>query len=379
MSTIPPFSVDHPPRRILIVRLGAVGDLVRTLAAVHLMRRAWPAARIGWVVEAHLASFLAGHPDVDQWITLDRRAFLARARRFDPRALGVVLDVRARMRDFDPELALDFQGSFKSGLASWLSGARVRMSFERRFVREWSHLFATHRVPIDPADRHRVRRALALARAAGAGAGEPAVDLALTDEEHARGRELASSWSASGPLVALAPFTSRLQAWKRYPLERWREIARSLAGRGMSVLIIAGPGEEQAAHALAAQSGPGVHVCEGIGLRALAALLGECALLIGGDTGPMHMAWAVGTPVLALFGPTDPVLNAPVGVGHDWLAPAERTRRDAPDKFPGITPDLVVERALAVLEGLRQRAPGASSSAQAFRSGRDASPSSGSS
>jgi lipopolysaccharide heptosyltransferase I len=357
VSTVPPFSVDRPPQRILVVRLGAVGDLVRTLPAVRQMRRAWPEARIGWLVEAHLASFLAGHPDVDEWLTLDRRTFLARARRFDPRALGVVLNARRRMHEFGPELTLDFQGSLKSGLASWLSGARVRMSFERRHVREWSHLFATHRVPLDDAERHRVRRALALARAAGAGDGEPVVDLALTEIERARARERAAHWKDSAALVALAPFTSRLQAWKRYPLERWSEIARALASRGMAVLVIAGPGEEREAHALAAASGEGVSVCEGIGLRDLAALLEQCTLLIGGDTGPMHMAWALGTRVVALFGPTDPGLNSPVGNGHAWLAPEVRTRRDAPDKFPGITPELVVERALAVLQaGDRSRA-----------------------
>jgi heptosyltransferase-1 len=204
------------------------------------------------------------------------------------------------MRAFGPELALDFQGSLKSGLASWLSGARVRMSFERRHVREWSHLFATHRVSLDAADRHRVRRALALARAAGAGEGEPVVDLALTEEERARARERASRWRGSGAsLVALAPFTSRLQAWKRYPLERWSEIARALATRGMTVIVIAGPGEEREGHALAAASGPGVSVCEGLGLRDLTTLLGAARSSSAVTRGPMHMAWAVGTRVVA--------------------------------------------------------------------------------
>ncbi len=331
------------------MRLGAVGDLVRTLPAVSLMRSTWPGARIGWVIEQHLASFLAGHPHVDRWITLDRRAFLQRIGRGDPRAVGVVLDLRKRLREFSPDLALDFQGSFKSGLACWLSGARVRVSFEGRHVREWSHLFSNHRVPLEPVDRNRVRRAVALARAAGAGAGMPDVHLALTAEERARGLEIWERLGGDDSTLALAPFSSRLQAWKRYPIERWREIARLLRKHGHLVLLVAGPGEEREAHALARECGEGVRVCEGLSLRELLAVLERCALLVGGDTGPMHMAWGVGTKVVAIYGPTDPELNAPMGTGHACLAPSTRTRRDAADKFPGISPQVVVERALALL------------------------------
>jgi lipopolysaccharide heptosyltransferase I len=341
-----------------MVRLGAVGDLVRTLPALHLLRQSWPETRIAWVVEEHLAPLLAGHPQIDAVFTIDRHGFLEEARRWSPKALGRIARLRGELRAFEPELAIDFQGCLKSGLASWLSGARVRLCFEREEVRERSHLFSNVRVPLPDRDRHRVRRALALARASGAGSASdeaaediPRVDLAFSVAERRRGRELQDRFGGVGRTVAIAPFTSRRQHWKRYPADRWRKVASDLAARDYSVLLIAGPGEEQEAHQLARDCGPGVGVCEGLELRELAAVLAGCDLLIGGDTGPMHMAWAVGTKVVAVYGPTLPALNSPVGEGHAWLAPDQRTDRDAADKFPGITPESIVESSLGVLEG----------------------------
>jgi ADP-heptose:LPS heptosyltransferase len=257
-----------------MVRLGAVGDLVRTLPALHLLRQSWPETRIAWVVEEHLAPLLAGHPQIDAVFTIDRHGFLEEARRWSPKALGRIARLRGELRAFEPELAIDFQGCLKSGLASWLSGARVRLCFEREEVRERSHLFSNVRVPLPDRDRHRVRRALALARASGAGSASdeaaediPRVDLAFRVAERRRGRELQDRFGGVGRTVAIAPFTSRRQHWKRYPADRWRKVASDLAARDYSVLLIAGPGEEQEAHQLARDCGPGVGVCEGLELR----------------------------------------------------------------------------------------------------------------
>ena len=336
-----------------MVRLGAVGDLIRTLPALHLMRDCWPQTRIGWVVEEHLSPLLADHPQLDEVFTIDRHGFLEEARRWSPKAIGRIARLRRELRDFRPTLAIDFQGCLKSGLASKLSGAKVRLSFERQHVRERSHLFANFKVPLRSESRHRVRRALALARAAGADDGHadrvPRVELAFTHEERRRGHELRLSAAGPGRTVAIAPFTSRRQHWKRYPVLRWREIAAALALRGYGVVLIAGPGEEGEAREIARASGKGVGVCEQVTLRELGAMLADCDLFIGGDTGPMHMAWAVGTKVVAVYGPTLPELNSPLGEGHAWLAPEHQTNRDAEDKFPGITPERVLACALDVL------------------------------
>lgn len=343
---IKPFSAEHPPRSLLVLRLGAVGDVVRTLPAVHLLRLTWPEAKIGWAVETGAAPLLKGHPDIDHVFVLPRGRLVREARRTPLTALKTLTRFVSEIRAFQPELALDFQSSFKSGLTAWLSRAPVRAGFDRPFDREGSHLFANWRISLAEARIHRVDRAVALARAVGANPAPLRADLALSAEELRKGTAQVAELVGARRAVALAPFTSRLQAWKRFPLARWAEVAQALAQAGHAVLVLAGPGEEEEARQLAAAAGPGVIPVEGLTLRELAALIASTDLFVGGDTGPMHIAWAVGVPVVAVYGPTDPVLNAPFGTGHTILAPAARSRRSDPDKFPGITAHTILAPAL---------------------------------
>ena len=357
MPALPPFRVDAPPARLLAVRLGAVGDVVRTLPAVRLLRRTWPATRIAWAVEPGAAPLVTGHPDVDEVIVLERRALERGAWRRPLAALGMLRGFVATLSGFAPTLSLDFQSSFKSGLVARLSGAPVRVGFDAPQDREGSHLFANHRVLLPEPRISRVLRAAALARAAGAEDGPLVADLALTVEDRRGAGAERARLAGDARLVALAPFSSVRQAWKRYPTERWATVAAGLAARGFAVGIVAGPAEQEEARALCAAAGAHVLPTAPLPLKPLAALLGGSDLVISGDTGPMHLAWAAGAPVVAIYGPTDPVLNAPWGEGHAVLAPAQPTARDDADKFPGIGPDLVLEHALARLAA----APGARS------------------
>ncbi|RMG42436.1 MAG: lipopolysaccharide heptosyltransferase family protein [Acidobacteria bacterium] len=343
--------------KILVSRLGALGDVVRTLPAVRLLRRTWPSARIGWVVEPPAAPLVAGHPDVDETIVFPRAEIAAAARRGPVAFCRAVRRVVSELRGFRPDLALDFQSSVKSGLCCLLSGAPSRVGFGRGADREASRLFATLRVPLEQPRINRVYRAVALARAAGALGGPLEIDLGLTEEELAEGRRRLDRLANGRRAVLIAPFSSRRQAWKRYPLRRWCEIARGLRDSGATPVVVAGPGEEDEARSLVARAGPGVALPLGLPLRALAALIAAGDLMIAGDTGPMHLAWAAGVPVIALFGPTDPVLNAPLGEGHVVLAPERPTERDAVDRFPSIDANRVLEHARRVLERGRPPRP----------------------
>ncbi|MDQ7007971.1 MAG: glycosyltransferase family 9 protein [Acidobacteriota bacterium] len=339
------------PRRVLVIRLGAVGDVVRTLPAVGLLRRAWPRARVAWAVETLSAPLLEGHPHIDQLVVLDRRRLQHLLRRLAPEAVRRIRDYRQSLRAFDAEVSLDFQGSLKSGLVAALAGAPKRFGFGARWAREGSHLFANHRVSLDPARRHRVLRAAALVEAAGVAPGGPLeADLALRPAELDQGRRRCRALCPTWPVVALAPFSSRRQAWKRYPLERWSAVARGLTERGVGVIILGGPGERQEAESLAEAAGHLAAVSTDLDLRGLAALIAACPVLVGGDTGPMHMAWATGARVVALYGPTDPALNAPFGKGHRVLAPPRPTSRRDADRFPGISPQRVIDSIFQVLE-----------------------------
>ena len=346
---VPP-GLERPPRRILVVRLGAIGDVVRTLPAVRLLRRTWPRARIAWLVEPPSLPLVSGHPDVDEVLLFPRGRIAGAARHLDPGFLSPLREFLDRLGSFRPDLSIDFQGSFKSGLLARLAGAPSRVAFDGPFSREGSHLFANHRVALPPDRVHRVLRAAWLARAAGARDGPLVADLALHADELARGLRERDRLAAGAPLVALAPFSSGRQAWKRWPLTRWTGVAARLAADGIRVVVVAGPGEEDDAARLAADAGPGVTFPGTWTLRELAAVLAHADLFVGGDTGPMHIAWAAGCRVLAVYGPTDPALNAPFGEGHRVLAPPSPTNRWSPDPFPGITPGRVAAEARAMLE-----------------------------
>jgi lipopolysaccharide heptosyltransferase I len=344
----PPLPSDRPPRSLLVVRLGAIGDIVRTLPAVRLLRRTWPGTRIVWAVEEGGRPLLEPHPDVDRVVVFPRRS-IARGLR-PPAAAGLALAWRfaAALRAERPELGLDFQGSLKSGLILRLSGAPLRVGFEPGLVRERSHLFTNVRVPLEPARIHRVERAAALARAVGAEDRPLEIELGLADSELEAGRRRREQLAGTEPPAFVAPFSSRRQSWKRYPLERWRRIVEGLRGEGLGVVVVHGPGDEQTeAERLAAESG--AVPCGPASLRELAALLAAGRVMVAGDTGPMHLAWAVGLPVVALYGPTDPVLNAPFGTGHAVVAPERPAPRHAADPYAGVEPERVLAEVRRVL------------------------------
>lgn len=345
------------PGRVLVVRLGALGDVVRTLPALRLIRRTWPESEVAWAVESSHSGLLAGHPDIDRLLVLERSRLQHAVKGLRSEAFGLLRAFISSVRQFGPDLALDFQSSLKSGLVCRLSGAPVRWGFARKDSRESSHIFATHHLPLPEPRTHRVERAASLARAAGALEGPLVADLALSPEELRSGRRIVEAAAGGRPALALAPFSSRRQAWKRYPLDAWAEVASRLSQGGATVLVVAGPAERQEARALIERAGAGVALVEDEGIRSLAAILAACRLFVGGDTGPMHIAWAVGTPVVALYGPTDPALNAPYGDGHVVLAPPAPTGRADHDRFPGLGPERVATAALRRLETVLQGAP----------------------
>ena len=358
----PPMTLVHsqtpepPPGRVLVVRLGAVGDVVRTLPAVRLVKNTWPGVTVGWAVEELSAPLLEGHPDIDRILLLPRRALARAAKGASPAALRLAGGFRREVKGFGADLTLDFQSSFKSGLVAWLSRAPRRFGFDKPFDREHSHLFANRRVRPRSLRQHRVQRAVDLALAAGAHHGPLIADLALTSGELDEGRSRFAALSPRPTTVTLAPFSSRRQSWKRYPLEAWAETIRRLADEGIGTLVLGGPGEREEAEALGRAAPGATTLSTDLPLRRLSSLIAAAPALIGGDTGPMHLAWAVGCRVVAIYGPTDPVLNAPFGEGHRVLAPSEPSRRDDSDRFPGVTPARIVQETREILESLSTEA-----------------------
>ncbi len=319
--------------RVLLIRLGAVGDVLRTLPALHLIRTSYPALHLAWLVEDPSRDLLVGHPEIDEIIVFPRREFREAALR--PRRLTKQLATLAEgLRERRFGVAIDFQGSFKSGLLARMSGAPRRVGFAPGFCREFSFLLTNEWVRPRERRLNRVERNLFMAERLGATSDEIEVILPERSDEGREAESLLGSINPAGvPVVLLSPGTSPRQRWKRWPVEHYARLASLLRSSvGALPLVAWGPGEEDLARSIASGSTGQAIVAPPTSLRILAAILRRCALFVGADTGPMHLAWGVGCPVVALFGPTDPRLNAPLGPAHFVLRAGRSTSNILPEQ-----------------------------------------------
>lgn len=309
-----------------MVRLGAVGDVLRTLPAVHLLRQTVPGLQISWIVEDLSRDLLVDHPDLAGVIRFPRSAFRAAASR--PWTLpGLLRSLGETLRAHRFTVAIDAQGSLKSAAVAALSGAPRRVGFAPGLCREMSFLLTNEWVRLPVPWLNRVDRNLRLAAALGARGDEITMSLVERDAEGRQAEEILREVSPDRRrVVVLSPGTSRRQRYKMWPAASYARLAESLRrSAGALPLISWGPGEEALAADIARESDGAAIVAPRSGLRLLAALLRRAALFIGADTGPMHLAWGVGCPVIAVFGPTDPRLNAPLGPNDVVLAGAGST------------------------------------------------------
>lgn len=277
------------------------------------LRAAYPGSHIAWLVEAEAASALVDQPWIDEVLRFPRAALTRALQRCEPGALwrelaGFVSVLRGRRFD----LVVDFHGLLRSGVLARLSGARRRVACAPPLGRELSHWFATDRARLSPARMSRFERNAGLVEYLGVA--EPPAALPFAVDATARARMEAQLAPGRVP-VALHPGSSRSTPYKRFGVEGYARVARELFEQlGVPSVVTAGPGSEEASLARAISDGaPGAArlAPPTPTLRELAALLAACRLCIASDSGPLHVAALVGTPVVQLLGPTDPVENAP--------------------------------------------------------------------
>jgi len=308
-----------PAVNILIVKLSALGDVVHTMPALNALRRHFPQAHISWLIEAMARDLVEGHPALDRLIVWRRREFEAAFRTGRWRtAWGIFNEARRQVRDRTFDLVIDFQGLLKSGLWVGLARGRRKVGFGRGMERsEGGHLFLTERVPAISMEVHALERSLRLLEAAGVPVGPIDYRLPITDTA----RQQATAFLAGngiGPAdrwIAIHPMT-RWQT-KLWFNDRFAAVADALTYPGLKVVFTGAPGDAPALDAIAASMKSRMIRTNGVGgLKVLAALLERASALVSTDTGPMHIAAAVGTPVVALFGPTAPNRTGPHGDRH---------------------------------------------------------------
>ena len=285
-----------PDARFLILRLGSLGDIVHTLPAVAALRDSFPGARIDWLVERKWEALLEGNFDLSGVVPLDRTSW------------GTHVSAIRTLRVAGYTSAIDFQGLYKSAVLGFLSGAPQRIGFEAGYARERGAVcFYTERAA--PAGRHKVEHNLALAACAGARKNVVRFPLSVPEEaQAAMDRRLAAGGLRE--FFVVSPGGGwRSKCW---PPERYGELCRELAQRrGWRAVVNFGPGEGGLAEAVRRAAAPAVPASFETDVPELMALLLRARLLVAGDTGPLHLASALGTPVVGLYGPTDPARNGP--------------------------------------------------------------------
>ena len=267
--------------RILVVRLGAMGDVLHALPAVASLKRSMPKARLSWVIDPKWAPLIESNPDVDETMRFDRRDWSS------VRALWSWL----RREPFD--VAVDFQGLIKSALIARASGARVRVGRTKEQARESAAAWF-YSTPVETRSDHVVDQNLEIAARAGADriSREFPIPMGKPEGELPMGRFVLA--------CPLAGWTS-----KQWPLEYYEDVAAGLREDGCS-LVLNGPAP--AAPALSAVRGAHVHTS---GIDGLIDATRRAAAVLGLDSGPIHLAAALGKPGVAVFGPTDPARNGP--------------------------------------------------------------------
>ena len=294
------FTIDRATvRSVLVIKLRAIGDVLLSTAVLRSLRAALPDTRIDFLTENPSRQVIETNPDIDNAVIFDAKS---------QSGLALIRDIRRRSYD----LVIDLFGNPRSALVTLLSGARCRVGYGFNWRRFCYNIVVRGR----GGEVHNVQFNLDALTALGIPVGDPSVSF-HTD---AASEEFAARFFSSGglddrPVIAMNPGGG----WytKRWPHESFAELGDMLGEAYRTpVVIIWGPGEEPDARVIQAAMRSHPLLIPKTTLRELGAILKRCAALVTNDSGPMHVAAAVGTPVVAVFGPTIPELQGPVGAGH---------------------------------------------------------------
>jgi ADP-heptose:LPS heptosyltransferase len=282
--------------RFLVVRLGSLGDIIHTFPAVAALRESFSVARIVWLTHPRWA-FLVGSSGLasEVWTV-------------ETRALSSLREVVRRLRQSSWSAAIDYQGLWKSALLPFFGGVTQRIGFSSATIREFGvPLLYTERV--NTSKSHIAEQNGDLSLRTGAQRGTAPVNLQIPEENQAAVRSHLRTQGLDRYIVLSPGGGWRSKCW---PADRFGALCRKLREFvGMRCVVNVGPGEDDLAAALVSASGDAApFVCRG-SLGELMALLRDAACSVGGDTGPLHLAAALGTPTVAIFGPTDPARNGP--------------------------------------------------------------------
>lgn len=311
-----------PGVNLLVVKLSAIGDVTHTLPALTTIRRHQPDARITWLVEDAAHDIIRGHAALDRILVWRRREWtrLTRSLRWIA-ALRLLAVFLRGLRDTHYDLIIDFQALLKSAVWIALARGRRKAGYGPGLRHdERSYLFLNERVPVSDPNAHAVERNLRLLEGLGFPRLPLRYDFPISREDEAEATQLLRETGVGGD----APFVA-LSAMTRWPTKNWTPegfaaVADGLTAEGVPCVFTGAAADHDGLDAIVrAMRTPPRRLDGRSSLKTLAAVYRRARVVLSTDTGPMHIAVAVGTPVVALFGPTSPGYTGPHGGGHAVL------------------------------------------------------------
>jgi len=308
-------------QNILIVKLGSIGDIIHTLPSLNALKNAFPKAKVSWVVEEKSKEILLGNKNIHRLYIIDTKRWRRDVRK---PALAVpvikeILDFIKLLRDEDFDLALDFQGLIKSGIITFLSGAKFSIGFDKRSCREpLNTLFTKLKVVPGKGDEHMVNKNLSLLKKLGIRVNGNEFKLIYPDSEtHKLADKIFSMYNLNSEKFTVGIYPGGGWVTKRWDCSNFARLCKLLKEKfNPQILLISGKDEENLVAEINRRLDvKALEIC-GTTLKELMALVSRIDLFIGGDTGPLHIASAMGVPTVAIFGPSDPLKNGPYGNWH---------------------------------------------------------------
>ncbi len=330
--------LDISPKKILVLKPSALGDIIHSMPALAAVRRRFPDAEIHWVVAKGLEPLVEDHPMIDEVVIFDRRAWKRRGR-----LARNLLDTGAFLKKLSRngyDLALDMQGLLRTGLMAKMSKAPMVLGF--RGAREGASLFYHHRIAVDWKTTHAVDRYLKLVEPLGCDISKVEFPLFPFERDIPLTRGLPDRYAVMAPSAG--------KPANRWPAERFGAVA---AGLDIPTVVVGTDVDEEIAEQLVANSaGKAVSITGRTDIKGLAAVLAKAEFVLANDTGPAHLAAAIGTPVAALFGPANPVRTRPYGAKNIVIQTKDRPpcnpcNRKGPCPswrcFDSLTPEMALE------------------------------------
>lgn len=308
---------------ILIVKMSAIGDVIHTLPALHAIRKHYPDARITWLVEEAASGLVEGHQALDRVLVSKRKRWVRGI--LGSSCLESIREVHhfiKELRDTRYDLVLDFQGLLKSGVLVGLSRGKRKIGFDKGMEhQEHSYLFLNERVPPVDMDNHALLRGMMLLDVLGIQSKEIVFNLPVQDQHRDMVDDLLVRHGLREfkPLVAIHPGAKwETKLWSN---QKFSSLADRLIEQYDAKVVFTGSQADRRTiqDIMSGMKGEAANLAGETSLKTLAALYEKTDFLVSTDTGPMHVAAAVGTPVVALFGPTAPWRTGPFGTGHQII------------------------------------------------------------